>query len=110
MGVRLRPQCEGESAPPHPADTLERVGRLPLYEYNFIGGDPGSICRGPMAQDWHALFPAKKDPLGIDTMDLDGMTLAAVQGLLARMNAQEATIREMRAQMAQLLAIVGDQH
>ena len=40
------------------------------------------LWRGPYAQDWHAAFPSAKDNLMIDTMDLDGITLSAVKGLI----------------------------
>lgn len=60
---------------------LERVEALPIYEYNYKGQDKQVVCRGPMAQDWHKLFPSDKDPLRIDTMDLDGVALAAVREL-----------------------------
>lgn len=62
---------------------LERVEALPIYEYNYRGQDPAVVCRGPMAQDWHALFPSNKDRLRIDTGDLDGVAIAAVRELAA---------------------------
>jgi hypothetical protein len=73
-------------------DTLARVEALPIYEFNYIGTDPGLKCRGPMAQDWHLLFPSSKDALSIDTLDLDGITLAALKGLIALVRSQAARI------------------
>ena len=84
------------------ADVLERVEKLPIYEYNFIGAPSGMLYRGPTAQDWHALFPSGKNPRGIDTMDLDGITLAAVKGLSARLLAQDAQIQALRREVAAL--------
>jgi hypothetical protein len=79
------------------ADVLAAVEELPIYAYNYIGSDPDMVCRGPMAQDWHAAFPSAKDPLMIDTMDLDGVTLAAVKGLAARVRAQDRMLEEYGA-------------
>ncbi len=64
------------------ANVLELlVKNVPVYAYNFKGTDPAVKCMGPTAQDWHAAFPSAKDPLKIETMDLDGVALAAVKGL-----------------------------
>jgi len=60
---------------------LDRVLELPIYEFNYRGVEPARVCRGPTAQDWHRLFPSSKDPLTIDTLDLDGVALAAIREL-----------------------------
>jgi hypothetical protein len=78
-----------------PAEVLTRVETLPIYEYNYIGTEKDLLCRGPMAQDWHEAFPSGKDPLTIDTMDLDGITLAAVKGLAARVREQDERIAKL---------------
>ena len=74
------------------AKVLALVDRLPIYQYNYKGEDPAVVNRGPVAQDWHAAFPSAKDPLRIDTMDLDGITLAAVKGLVACVRRLEARL------------------
>jgi hypothetical protein len=73
---------------------LEKVESLPIYQYNYIGTEPGMVYRGPMAQDWHILFPSDKDPLTIDTMDLDGVSLAAIKGLSTIVRKQDAQIKD----------------
>ena len=67
---------------------LERVEQLPIYEYNYKGQPKEVVNRGPTAQDWHKLFPSEKDPLRIDTMDLDGVALGAIRELSALVRAQ----------------------
>uniref|UniRef100_A0A6C0JSC5 Peptidase S74 domain-containing protein n=1 Tax=viral metagenome TaxID=1070528 RepID=A0A6C0JSC5_9ZZZZ len=62
-------------------DVLDKIDSLPIYAYNYKFNPPTNICRGPTAQDWHARFPSDKNPLMLDTMDLDGITLAALKGL-----------------------------
>ena len=51
-------------------------------QFCYKGADPDTVFRGPMAQDWHELFPSKKDGRRIDTLDLDGISLAAIKGLV----------------------------
>ena len=48
-----------------------------------------------MAQDWHALFPSEKDPLGIDTIDLDGISFAAIKALINRVLTLEQRVAEL---------------
>jgi hypothetical protein len=74
------------------ADILEKVDTMPIYEYNYKETPAGLKCRGPTAQDWHTRFPSDKDPLGIDTMDLDGITLAALKGLYTHVKVLQARI------------------
>ncbi len=85
------------------AAALAKVRNLPIYQYNYKGTEPGQIYRGPMAQDWHAAFPSEKDPLTIDTMDLDGVTLAAVKGLAERNHHLEERVVALEALIASLI-------
>ena len=62
-------------------ETLEKIENMPIYQYNYKETYEGLLCRGPVSQDWHKAFPSEKNPLMIDTMDLDGITLSAVKGL-----------------------------
>ena len=56
------------------------VDDLGIYEYNFIGV-PERICIGPTADDWHRCFPLGKSVESIETIDLDGVTLACIKSL-----------------------------
>jgi trimeric autotransporter adhesin len=78
---------------------LAKIDRLPIYEYNYKRQDAGQVYRGPVAQEWHALFPSGKDPLRIDTLDLDGISLAAIKGLSALAKEQADTIRVLSARV-----------
>jgi hypothetical protein len=81
---------------------LRRVDELPVYEYNFKGNPADVKCRGPTAQDWHRLFPSNKPQHGIDTMDLDGIALAAIKGLSALVQRQAAALQEQASRLAAL--------
>ncbi len=71
-----------------PADTravLEKVTALPISEWNYTGYQQRHI--GPMAQDFHAAFPLNDNSKAIDSGDLPGIALAAIQEL-AKQNAE----------------------
>jgi len=75
---------------------LSQVRQLPIHRYNYKGQDEDMIYIGPMAQDWHRLFPSGKDPLKIDTTDPVGVALACCQALDARIDDEaESADREM---------------
>jgi hypothetical protein len=65
-----------------PVDTqavLEKISRMPLSEWSYIGFDQRHI--GPMAQDFHTQFPFNNDDKTLNDADLHGVALAAIQGL-----------------------------
>jgi hypothetical protein len=69
----------------------QTVSALPIYTYNFIGNPVEQRCIGPMAQDWAALYPTNKSSRHIDTGDIAGITLGALQNILRRL----AVLEEM---------------
>lgn len=72
---------------------LQRLAGLPVYEWSYIA-QPGVRHVGPMAQDFHAAFAVGEDPTRISNVDADGVALAAIQGLNAKVDAQAAVIDE----------------
>ena len=64
----------------------------------------------PMAQDFHAAFGLGVSDKLIDTIDPDGVALAAIQGLHALVQEKDAEIAELRSRQAvmndQLAALV----
>ncbi len=63
---------------------------------------------GPMAQDFHAAFGLGVSDKLIDTIDPDGVALAAIQGLNTelqeRLAEKDAEIAENKAEITQLEA------
>jgi trimeric autotransporter adhesin len=68
-------------------DVLRRLRSVPVTSWNGIAEGPQVRHIGPMAQDWHAAFALNDDPLTIHQGDLAGVSLAAVQALMARTDA-----------------------
>ena len=65
---------------------------------------------GPMAQDFHAAFGLGVSDKLIDTIDPDGVALAAIQGLHALVQEKDAEIDELRARLERLEARTGFAH
>jgi len=58
---------------------LEKVSRLAIAEWSYRGYEQRHV--GPMAQDFHALFPLNDNDKALNDTDLHGVALAAIQGL-----------------------------
>jgi hypothetical protein len=92
-----------------PVDTMDVVARLadiPIATWNYQSQDPAIRHIGPMAQDFNALV----DGLGgegetyINSLDADGVALAAIQGLYQLSQEQAARIEELELQNSDLEA------
>jgi len=86
-------------------EILERVLAMPLSTWNYR--EQGASVRhlGPMAQDFHEAFGLGVSDTRIDSVDPDGVALAAIQGLNAELRAEIAALRlEKDAALEALLA------
>ena len=85
-------------------EVLEAVATLPIQRWNFKDIQTPHI--GPMAQDFSAAFKVGPDDKHIDTLDANGVALAAIQGLnnkLAEELKQKQTeIMELRQRLDRL--------
>jgi hypothetical protein len=76
------------------ADVLGRVARLPLASWNYIGYTQRHV--GPVAQDFHALFPWSGSDTTLNSADLGGVTLAALKELARLAGERDEEIRRLR--------------
>ncbi len=90
---------------------LNKLSRLPLSEWNYKGYAQRHI--GPMAQDFHALFPLNESETTLNSADLDGVALAAIKGLnevvqeqQAKMQQKEAEIKALQQSVTELQSLV----
>jgi hypothetical protein len=88
-------------------DVLRRVAALPVTSWSYKGTDSTTRYIGPVAQDFHALFGLGNDTT-LATMDVDGVTLAAVQALERRTVQTREDHDELKAQNVALRARVAD--
>jgi hypothetical protein len=61
---------------------LDALEAMPIREWNYIAQDDEVRHIGPTAQEFHAAFGLGSDPLRIETIDADGVALAAIQALI----------------------------
>ncbi len=65
---------------------------------------------GPMAQDFHRLFPLNDDDKMLEDADLHGVELAAIQGLNQKLEQKDkdkdAEIQELKHSVDELKALV----
>ena len=78
-----------------PADgraLLDRLAGIPIETWNYKTQDASIRHIGPMAQDFHAAFAVGEDERYINSVDADGVALAAIQGLYQVVQEKEARI------------------
>ncbi len=73
---------------------LSAVMRLPLTRWFYRGSPEEGVHLGPMAEDFHAAFGLGTGTGTISTVDASGVALAAIQGLNARLEAENERLRE----------------
>ncbi|HEY5909166.1 MAG TPA: tail fiber domain-containing protein [Verrucomicrobiae bacterium] len=85
--------------PVNSGDVLERVLSLPVSTWVFTNR-LDETHMGPMAQDFHAAFGLGTDDKHITTVDVDGVALAAIQGLNQKLEdrGQRSEVRSQRAE------------
>ena len=84
-------------------DVLTRLRRVPVSSWRYIGEEDRTVRHvGPMAQDWQAAFGLSRDATTINMSDLDGVNLAAIQGLDQRTLSQQEQIDAARQENGQL--------
>jgi hypothetical protein len=83
-------------------DILERLSSIPIETWNYKGQDIPIRHIGPMAQDFHAAFGVGEDNKHIDTIDADGVALAAIQGLYEIVQEKDAEIAALEARIEAL--------
>ncbi|WP_421132572.1 tail fiber domain-containing protein [Alteromonas sp. A079] len=74
---------------------LELVENLNVYTWNYIDNAEDNKHIGPMAQDFYKSFGLGKDNEHISSLDVSGVSLAAIQALYARIKALEEKVKIM---------------
>ncbi len=84
-------------------EVLSKVAGLSILTWSFK--DNAAIRHmGPTAQDFYAAFGLGQDDTTISTIDLDGVALAAIQGLYGLVQEKDAEIAAMEAEITDLRA------
>lgn len=85
-------------------DILARLMRTPITTWNYISQDDSIRHMGPVAQDFFANFNIGDDDTHIETIDADGVALAAIQGLNSIVQEQAETIAAQQSEIQLLQA------
>jgi hypothetical protein len=100
---------------PDAEDILQKIGQVPVTTWNYIGHDP-KLNRhyGPMAQDFYAAFGHDGvghvgDDTSINSSDLSGILMVAVQALEKRTAGLTSQNEDLRAQNEDLRARLQEQ-
>jgi hypothetical protein len=84
---------------------LEKVASLAITEWQYKE-QPGVRHIGPVAQDFREAFGVGRDEKHITTVDADGVALAAIQGLNAKVDEKDARIQQLEQTVAELKELV----
>ena len=95
-----------------PLAVLAKVADLPVQEWRYKVEDASTRHIGPVAEDFQRLF-GLGDGESIGTVDANGVALAAIQGLVQKMDqalaAKDAEIAELRQELRSLKDSLTDQ-
>jgi Chaperone of endosialidase len=73
---------------------LEKVAAMPVTRWNYKSDASGIVHIGPMAQDFHAAFGLNgADDTHINTVDAQGVALAAIKGLNQKLETENAALK-----------------
>jgi hypothetical protein len=78
-------------------DILQRLKTVPIQTWNAKGQDPAVKHLGPTSQDFSAAFALGDDDTRISTIDLDGVALAAIQGVYQIVQEKAAQVGALEA-------------
>lgn len=83
-------------------DVLARLSGVAVTSWNYKTQDRLIRHIGPMAQDLHAAFGMGESELHINTIDIDGINMAAVQAVALRTDVLRARVATLESENAAL--------
>jgi hypothetical protein len=82
--------------PIEPRKVLSKLAAMPVTSWQYKH-DPSRRYIGPTSQDFMSAFRLGNDAKGINTLDADGVTFAAIKGLVEELKERDKTIEELKA-------------
>lgn len=89
-------------APVDGRDVLARLAAMPVTEWSFRSDPTRQRHIGPVAEDFQAAFGLGQEGKGLNLTDVNGVTIAALQGLHATVEEQRQVI-DMQQQLIEKL-------
>jgi hypothetical protein len=87
-------------------DVLRRLRAVPVSEWNYKTQDSSIRHMGPVAQDFRAAFGLGESERMINSVDIDGVNMAAIKALDAEVRALKDQLASERAQNAYLARLL----
>ena len=84
-------------------EILKKVASLPIEMWNYSDRERGVRHIGPMAQDFMASFNVGDSDRHINMVDANGVNLAAIKALNARLEEKDAQINQLQEQLSDIL-------
>jgi hypothetical protein len=81
---------------------LARLSEFPVTTWNYKSQDASIRHMGPAAQDFSAAFGLGEDDKFLNTIDVGGVALAAIQGLYQMVKEKEAEIKELKEAIGEI--------
>jgi hypothetical protein len=79
---------------------LQKLFNVPISTWSYNDQTPSIQHMGPLAEDFYAAFGLGEDEKYINTVDVDGVALAAIQGLYQMVREQEDQMMAQRRRIA----------
>jgi hypothetical protein len=89
-------------------DIMQRLVAMPLFSWNFKGADPAIRLLGPTAQDFYAAFGLGRNDKSIANVNLEGVALAAIQGLHQLVEERGARIVALEQRVSEVESLRGE--
>jgi flagellin-like hook-associated protein FlgL len=88
--------------PVDPQDALAGVDSMEVatWEYESEGEGAGTTHIGPMAEEFHDAFDVGSSDEHINSINADGVALAAIQGLSAELDERDEHIADLESELA----------
>ncbi len=84
-----------------PRAILAKLAAMPVSSWKYKH-DSSRRYIGPSAQDFMAAFGLGHNERGINTLDADGVTFAAIQGLVEELKLRDKDIEQLKAELRAL--------
>jgi uncharacterized protein YceH (UPF0502 family) len=85
---------------------LRKLASIPVSTWSYRAQDDSIRHIGPMAQDFYRAFGVGEDRRHIDSVDADGVALAAIKGLSRELQTERRRRHQAERRMARLEARV----
>ena len=92
--------------PVDPSTVLQKLARLPIQEWSYKSDEQKLRHVGPTVEDFRNAFGLGTEGKYIFPMDVQGVTMAAVQGLYQMVQEKDAQIAELQKQMNEIMQLL----